>query len=139
MRKVLLATTALATVAGFTAVATADVTVGGNVEWRYISYSDDETSAGGNTNRASDNRFDQLVNMTISLSQTTDTGLTFAASQTGMMVQPQGPSHRFPVTSVQLVYLKVQQASVLLLLTPSLLPVMPAVTVISPATCTMVP
>jgi hypothetical protein len=78
MRKVLLATTALATVAGFTAVATADVTVGGGVEWRYISYSDDETHTG--SNRKSDNRFDSTVDMTISLSQSTDTGLTFAAS-----------------------------------------------------------
>jgi hypothetical protein len=78
MRKVLLATTALATVAGFTAVATADVSVSGAVEWRYISYSDDETHTG--SNRKSDNRFDSTVDMTISLSQSTDTGLTFAAS-----------------------------------------------------------
>jgi hypothetical protein len=79
MRKVLLATTALATVAGFTAVATADVSVSGAVEWRYISYSDDETATG--SNRKSDNRFDSLTDITISLSETTDTGLTMSANQ----------------------------------------------------------
>jgi len=80
MRKVLLATTALATVAGFTAVATADVSVSGAVEWRYISYSDDETTTSAST-RMGDNRFDSLTDITISLSETTDTGLTMSASQ----------------------------------------------------------
>ena len=77
MRKVLLATTALATVAGFTAVATADVSVSGAVEWRYMSYSDDETA----TQRVSDSSLVSANDITISLSQTTDSGLTFAASQ----------------------------------------------------------
>jgi hypothetical protein len=76
MRKVLLATTALATVAGVAAVANADVSIGGGVEWRYMSLSDDaHTSL-----RASDSDFQSTQDITISMSTTTDSGLTMSQS-----------------------------------------------------------
>ena len=72
MRKVLLATTALATVAGVAAVANADVSIGGGVEWRYMSVSDDtHTSV-----RATDSDFQSTQDITIPMSTTTDSGLT---------------------------------------------------------------
>jgi hypothetical protein len=76
MRKVLLATTALATVAGVAAVANADVSIGGGVEWRYMSLSDDtHTSV-----RATDSDFQSTQDITISMSTTTDSGLTMSQS-----------------------------------------------------------
>ena len=76
MRKVLLATTALATVAGVAAVANADVSIGGGVEWRYMSVSDDaHTSV-----RATDSDFQSTQDITISMSTTTDSGLTMSQS-----------------------------------------------------------
>jgi hypothetical protein len=76
MRKVLLATTALATAAGVAAVANADVSIGGGVEWRYMSISDDAHQ----TVRASDSDFQSTQDITISMSVTTDSGLTMAQS-----------------------------------------------------------
>jgi len=70
MRKVLFATTALATAAGALAVANADVSISGTQEWRYYSISDDVTS------RSSDTNFDADTDVTISFSTTTDSGLT---------------------------------------------------------------
>ena len=70
MRKVLFATTALATVAGAMAVANADVTVSGGVEWRYASVSDDVD------NRSADATMTSNVDVTISFSNTTDSGIT---------------------------------------------------------------
>ena len=75
MRKVLFATTALATVAGLSAVASADVTISGGVQWQYTSVSDD------NTTRQSDTQFNSINDVTISFSTTTDSGITFAMSQ----------------------------------------------------------
>ena len=76
MRKVLLATTALATVAGVAAVANADVSIGGGVEWRYMSLSDDtHTSV-----RATDSDFQSTQDITISMSTTSDSGLTMSQS-----------------------------------------------------------
>ena len=77
MRKVLFATTALATVAGAMAVANADVTVSGGVEWRYVAISDDVTE----DNRTNDNTMVSNVDVTISFSETTDSGITMSASQ----------------------------------------------------------
>ena len=74
MRKVLFATTALATVAGAMAVANADVTVSGGVEWRYASVSDDVD------NRSADASMTSNVDVTISFSNTTDSGISTAAS-----------------------------------------------------------
>jgi hypothetical protein len=74
MRKVLFATTALATVAGFSAVSSADVTISGSQEWRYISISDDVD------NRSSDSNFDADTDVTISFTTTTDSGLTMSMS-----------------------------------------------------------
>jgi hypothetical protein len=70
MRKVLFATTALATAAGALTVANADVSISGAQEWRYISISDDYTS------RSSDTDFTADTDVTISFSTTTDSGLT---------------------------------------------------------------
>lgn len=75
MRKVLLATTALATIGGVAAVATADVTISGAAEWRYNSVSDDYTS------RTSDSYMAVANDVTISFSTTTDSGLTFGVTQ----------------------------------------------------------
>jgi len=75
MRKVLFATTALATVAGFSAVASADVTISGSAQWQYTSVSDD------NTSRSSDTQFNSSNDVTISFSSTTDSGITMALSQ----------------------------------------------------------
>ena len=77
MRKVLFATTAIATVAGAMAVANADVTVSGGVEWRYSSVSDDMDNE---TARASDSSMVSNVDVTISFSNTTDSGISTAAS-----------------------------------------------------------
>ena len=74
MRKVLFATTALATIAGFSAVSSADVTISGSQEWRYTSVSDDVTD------RSSDSQFDADTDVTISFSTTTDSGLTMSMS-----------------------------------------------------------
>jgi hypothetical protein len=70
MRKVLFATTALATAAGALAVANADVSISGSQEWRYLSISDDYSS------RASTTDFTADTDVTISFSTTTDSGLT---------------------------------------------------------------
>jgi len=70
MRKVLFATTALATAAGALAVANADVSISGAQEWRYLSISDDYSS------RSSDTDFTADTDVTISFSTTTDSGLT---------------------------------------------------------------
>jgi hypothetical protein len=78
MRKVLFATTALATVAGTMAIANADVTVSGGVEWRYMSVSDDMDNE---TARASDSNFNSNTDVTISFTSTTDSGITMSASQ----------------------------------------------------------
>jgi hypothetical protein len=75
MRKVLFATTALATVAGFSAVASADVTIGGGIQWQYTSVSDD------NTTRSSDTAFASDSDVTISFSSTTDSGITMSMTQ----------------------------------------------------------
>ena len=72
MRKVLFATTALATVAGAVAVANAEVSISGSVEWRYMSVSDDDTA------QASDSDFQATNDITISMSSTTDNGLTIS-------------------------------------------------------------
>jgi len=75
MRKVLLATTALATIGGVAAVANADVSLTGATEWRYISLSDD------NNYDASDSDFTSANDVSISFSSTTDNGLTFSMTQ----------------------------------------------------------
>ena len=75
MRKVLFATTALATVAGFSAVASADVTISGSAQWQYTSVSDD------NTSRSSDTQMNSINDVTISFSSTTDSGISMALSQ----------------------------------------------------------
>jgi len=75
MRKVLLATTALATIGGVVAVANADVSLSGAQEWRYISLSDD------NSVDNSDSDFTANSDITISFSTTSDNGLTFSMSQ----------------------------------------------------------
>jgi hypothetical protein len=76
MRKVLLATTALATVAGVAAVANADVSIGGGVEWRYLSVSDDTHA----DKRPSDSDFQSTQDITISMSTTSDSGITMSQS-----------------------------------------------------------
>ena len=78
MRKVLFATTAIATVAGAMAVANADVTVSGGVEWRYSAVSDDMDNE---TARAADSSMTSNVDVTISFSNTTDSGISMSASQ----------------------------------------------------------
>ena len=75
MRKVLFATTALATVAGFSAVASADVTISGSSEMRYYSVSDD------NSSRSSDSDFSSKNDITISFSSTSDSGITMGMTQ----------------------------------------------------------
>jgi outer membrane protein OmpU len=75
MRKVLLATTALATVAGVASVASADVSISGSVQWQYLSISDD------NASRSSDAAMSQTNDLSISFSTTTDSGLTLAFTQ----------------------------------------------------------
>ena len=75
MRKVLLATTALATVAGVASVASADVSISGVVQWQYTSISDD------NSTRSSDSDMNSDNDITISFSTTTDSGITMSLSQ----------------------------------------------------------
>jgi hypothetical protein len=75
MRKVLLATTALATVAGVASVASADVSISGAVQWQYYSVSDD------NTTRSSDAAMSQDTDVNITFSTTTDNGLTMSFNQ----------------------------------------------------------
>jgi len=75
MRKVLLATTALATVAGVAAVANADVSISGSSEMRYYSISDD------NSSRSSDADFSSKNDITIAFSTTTDNGMTLSMTQ----------------------------------------------------------
>ena len=62
----------LATVAGAVAVANAEVSISGSVEWRYMSVSDDDTA------QASDSDFQATNDITISMSSTTDNGLTIS-------------------------------------------------------------
>jgi hypothetical protein len=75
MRKVLLATTALATVAGVASVASADVSISGAVQWQYYTVSDD------NTTRSSDAAMSQDTDVNITFSTTTDNGLTMSFNQ----------------------------------------------------------
>ncbi|XDZ65631.1 porin [Alphaproteobacteria bacterium LSUCC0684] len=75
MRKVLLATTALATIGGVAAIANADVSLSGDQQWRYISLSDDNNADN------SDSDFTAETNVYIAFSTTTDNGLTFSMSQ----------------------------------------------------------
>ena len=77
MRKVLFASTAIATVAGAMAVANANVTVSGSTEWRYHSISDDHDNT---TARASDGDFNATHDVTISFSSTSDSGITTTMS-----------------------------------------------------------
>ena len=70
MRKILFSTTALATVVGTMAVASADVSISGATQWRYLSVSDTDQA----TN--SDNDFNADHDVTISFSSTADNGLT---------------------------------------------------------------
>ena len=74
MRKILFATTALATAAGAVAIANADVSISGAQEWRYLSISDDVTA------RNSDTDFTADTDVTISFTTTTDSGLTMSLS-----------------------------------------------------------
>jgi len=78
MKKMLLATTALAAVSVTPAIAVADVTITGGVEWRYISVSDDLADDG--TARPSNTDFQGSHDITISMSSTTDSGLTLGLS-----------------------------------------------------------
>ena len=78
MRKVLFATTALVAVSGVAAVANAEVSISGGVEWRYDSISDDMTTT---SVRASDSNFNHNMDTTISFSSTTDNGIAMSASQ----------------------------------------------------------
>jgi hypothetical protein len=74
MRKVLFATTALATAASAVAIANADVSISGAQEWRYLSISDDVTT------RSSDTDFTADTDVTISFTTTSDSGLTMSLS-----------------------------------------------------------
>lgn len=69
MRKILFATTALATVAGTMAVATADVSISGSTQWRYLSVSDTDAAT------TSNNDFNADHDVTISFSTTADNGM----------------------------------------------------------------
>lgn len=75
MRKILFSTTALATVVGTMAVASADVSISGATQWRYLSVSDTDQATSSDTDFNSDN------DVTISFSSTADNGLTMAMSQ----------------------------------------------------------
>jgi len=70
MRKILFSTTALATVVGTMAVASADVSISGATQWRYLSVSDTDQAT------SSDNDFNADHDVTISFSSTADNGLT---------------------------------------------------------------
>ena len=72
MRKVLLASTALATAAGVAAVANAEVSISGASEWHYESVSDD------NTAHASSSAVKLGNTVTVSFSAATDNGLTYS-------------------------------------------------------------
>jgi len=74
MRKVLLATTALVALGGVSA-ASADISLSGSAAWQYKSWSDTTANTGGN------NDTDQNVetDVKISMSNTTDSGLTITA------------------------------------------------------------
>lgn len=76
MKKILLASSALATVALAAPVMAADVTVSGGVEWRYTSVSDDAD----NETRASNSSFQSTQDVTISFASTSDSGLSMALS-----------------------------------------------------------
>ena len=76
MRKVLLATTALATVAGVAAVASADVSISGAVEWKYINVSDDEAQS--SSARMSDSLLTSTHDVSVTLTETTDSGITMS-------------------------------------------------------------
>jgi hypothetical protein len=73
MRKTLLATTALATIGGVVAVAHADVSITGASQIHYESISDDNTD----TSRPSDTALTLGNTVTISMSSSSDNGLTF--------------------------------------------------------------
>jgi hypothetical protein len=75
MRKILFSTTALATVVGTMAVASADVSISGATQWRYLSVSDTDQAT------SSDNDFNADHDVTISFSSTADNGLTMGMSQ----------------------------------------------------------
>jgi hypothetical protein len=74
MRKVLFATTALATAASAVAIANADVSISGSQEWRYLSISDDASTRKSNTDFTAD------TDVTISFTTTSDSGLTMSLS-----------------------------------------------------------
>jgi len=78
MKKMLLATTALAAVSVTPAIAVADVTITGGVEWRYISVSDKLAEDVKSALRPSDSDFQGTHDITIS--STTDSGLTLGLS-----------------------------------------------------------
>jgi hypothetical protein len=75
MRKILFSTTALATVVGTMAVASADVSISGATQWRYLSVSDTDQAT------SSDNDFNADHDVTISFSSTADNGLTMGMSK----------------------------------------------------------
>jgi hypothetical protein len=75
MRKILFSTTALATVVGTMAVASADVSISGSTEWKYVSVSDTDQAT------SSDTDFNAEHDVTISFSSTADNGLTMTMSQ----------------------------------------------------------
>jgi len=77
MRKTLLATTALATIGGIVAVAHADVAITGATQVHYESVSDDNTAS----TLPSDTAFTLGNTVTISMSTSSDNGLTFGMTQ----------------------------------------------------------
>jgi len=70
MRKILFSTTALATVVGTMAVASADVSISGATQWRYLSVSDTDAATNSDTDFNADH------DVTISFSSTADNGLS---------------------------------------------------------------
>ena len=81
MKKMLIATTALTSFAVAAPALAVDVTISGGVEWRYVSIGDDiEDDNAGDGERTSTTDFNGTQNATISMSTTSDSGLTFGAS-----------------------------------------------------------
>jgi hypothetical protein len=74
MRKVLLATTALVALGGVSA-ASADISLSGSAAWQYKSWSDTAANTGG----ANDTDQNVETDVKISMSNTTDSGLTITA------------------------------------------------------------
>merc|ERR1712100_211566 len=93
MRKILLSTTALVAL-GVASAQAADFTISGGSEFDYTSWSDKTTDTGG----ANNNDMTFVTNITISASQTTDSGLTLS----GVLLQDDGAAKDNDARSVSI-------------------------------------